>query len=296
LIFRFTRIGVVAILIALIPIILLFQQNNLLSIQNKRLDQQTYLLEAERRGSLVHLFSNVLDAKDIELREDYNIKGKRDLSPQLIGRIISLSKALKPYHYLESDTITRQPISPERGQLLTSLLASDLDSISLLKILKEGDFKYSGLEDVRFSYITLSGLDLTYSNLRNARFENVNFYKCTFHKANLEKSNFNNSSLLNCMFTATELKLTSFKHCNLKNVNFSDARLEFAFFFSSSYDNVYLNDPKFHYTKIDSTLKEYLRNKKNIVNFEEMVKHDTVFQLINERYHTLYRLNSKNYN
>ena len=34
-------------------------QNNLITNQNTRLDQQTYLQEAERRGSLVFLFSKI---------------------------------------------------------------------------------------------------------------------------------------------------------------------------------------------------------------------------------------------
>ncbi len=101
LVYRFTRLGVIGLVLALIPITLLYQQNRLLSKQNERLDQQTYLQEAERRSSLVFLFSNVMDAIDRELKDDYNDDGLRNLSPQLVGRIIALSTRLKPYRYLD---------------------------------------------------------------------------------------------------------------------------------------------------------------------------------------------------
>jgi len=138
ILWRLTRIGLFAIMAALIPIsILLVQtyilskQNEKLEYQNKRIEQQTFLQEAERRSSLVFLFNNVLDKIDQELKDQ---KGITDtLSEPLIGRITALSKALKPYRYLDGDEIIEKPISPERGQLLISLIGCNLDSLTYRK-------------------------------------------------------------------------------------------------------------------------------------------------------------------
>jgi len=109
------------------------QQNIKIEHQNKRLDQQTNLQEAERRSSLVFLFSNIMDAIDSELKDSLNKKDT--LSKQLIGRIIALSTRLSPYRYLtEGDTLISHPLSPERGQLLVNLVESDLDSNTYKKI------------------------------------------------------------------------------------------------------------------------------------------------------------------
>jgi hypothetical protein len=117
---RLTRIGVVAFLIAITPSCLLYCQNNLLENQNRlivnqntRIEQQTYLQEAGRRSSLIFLMNNVLDKMDEELKSPVN--KDRNLSDQLIGRIVALSKSLKPYKYLESDSLS-MTVSPERGQ------------------------------------------------------------------------------------------------------------------------------------------------------------------------------------
>jgi len=194
LVYRFTRLGLIGLALASIPIILLYQQNQLLSNQNERidtqnelviqqnelvkkqnirLDQQTYLQEAERRSSLVFLFSNVMDAIDEELKTDIGIKGKRDLSPQLVGRIIALSTRLKPYHYMDGDTLIGRPLSPERGQLLTSLYHSKIDTSSLFKIYKNADFSYADLKGAPLQSAYLRYLNLKFADLRNADLRNA---------------------------------------------------------------------------------------------------------------------------
>lgn len=81
LIRRFVRIGLAGLMLALIPLALLFQQNQLLTRQNEKLDDQNImfntqnerinlqnnLLEADRRSSLVFLMSNLLDKMDDEI-------------------------------------------------------------------------------------------------------------------------------------------------------------------------------------------------------------------------------------
>ena len=140
-------------LVALIPIILLWQQNGLIRTQNDkierqnvRLDQQTSLLEAERRSAVILESGNVLDAVSRELAEPGNTKDS--LSNPLVGRIIALSRAMKPYKYLDpsGDSMTVRALSPERGHLLVSLYNSKLDTSTYLKINRGADFSYSELD------------------------------------------------------------------------------------------------------------------------------------------------------
>ena len=65
---RLTLVGVVGVLLAVIPILLLVNQNYLLGLQNKKIDNQNNLIEADRRGALILLMSNIMDQMDREIR------------------------------------------------------------------------------------------------------------------------------------------------------------------------------------------------------------------------------------
>ena len=119
---------------------LMSYQNVLLDTQNYRINLQNNLIEAERRGSLVILMSNIMDQMNEEINEQKKGLSKDSLavldslgyrlSDPLIGRIAALSQGFLPYRYLEGDTLIETPTSPERGQLLLSLVKSNLDSVS----------------------------------------------------------------------------------------------------------------------------------------------------------------------
>lgn len=235
LIKRITRVGAITILLALLPASILFlqtrilyQQNVLIGKQNTRLDQQTYLQEAERRSSLVFLFSNIMDAIDKELKEDIGEKGKRDLSPQLVGRIVALSTRLKPYRYLDGDSLIKEPLSPERGQLLISLIQSQLDTnLTLPIIFKNGDFSFSDIKNGNFKDAYLKNINLQYSNLYNATFQNANISKAnlancysghtSFALADLRQSNLNDNNLNSANFSKANLIRTKLVNASLKS-------------------------------------------------------------------------------
>lgn len=281
LVYRFTRLGLIGLALASIPIILLYQQNELLSSQNERidtqnelikkqnirLDQQTYLQEAERRSSLVFLFSNIMDAIDQELKTDVGIKGKPDLSPQLTGRIIALSTRLKPYLYMEDSTLIDKPLSPERGQLLVSLIGSELDSVSLIQIFERADFSYADLEGANLSGAMMNGINLEKANLKKAilhdakmknsklsqaELQNAELLRASLQKATLRKTKFNNAHLgyvkrerniatVGGVNTYPHLDKTS----NIKGVDLSNADLAGADFSNTNLINAVLENIKF---------------------------------------------------
>lgn len=237
----------------LIGSLLLYQQNELLKVQNRyvekqtdlikrqniRLDHQTYLQEAERRSSLVFLLGNIMDAVDAELKVKEN--KERSLSPQLIGQIISLSNRLKPYKYLDSvgDTLTGI-LSPERAQLLVSLIESQLDTNTYKKIYAKADFSYSEFYNDKLLNYYLKGANLSYSvfsegDLMGANFEGANLNYTDFSSADLTGANLNyadflGSDLSNAKLDFCSMMMTQFRKVDMSFVSFKDVKINNFFY------------------------------------------------------------------
>ncbi len=233
LVLRVTRIGTFAIMVAAAPLLIMIvqtyilnrqndkldRQNELLSRQNNRLDQQINLEEGSRRSSLVFFMSNIMDRIDDELRNSKN----RKLSDGLVGRIVSLSQALRPYRYLENDQLTPRQLSPERGQLLFSLINSNLHKETYDKIFKRANFNYADLREANFSRAYMKG----------AKLANSFFYKANFDQANLEKADLTSAYLEEATFTDTEMDKANLSYANLRKsymegISFRNGNLEMA--------------------------------------------------------------------
>ena len=247
---------------------LMLQQNELLLQQNKRLDQQTYLQEAERRGSLIFLMGNILDVMDDELRRDVGMPGVRDLSPQLIGRISALSNSLRPYKYLRNDSLLLREVSPERGNLLLSIVGSELDKGTLRRIYKLSDFSSADLrnavlsgeylcginlanadltgatlDEVDLSESNLSGAELNdavapRANLRGSRFRQAQMRNVNLASANLSQSNFSGANLHNANLSSADLRSTHLSTANLQKANLSSTILGKTVFEGAAMDSV----------------------------------------------------------
>lgn len=204
-------------LVALLTLFFMYKANSLLQEQNIKIEQQTFLQEAERRSSLVFLFSNIMDAVDREISEDFLDNNIRDLSPQLIGRIVALSHRLLPYRFLSQDKakLNSRAYSPERGQLLVALLNSDLSIPTYNEIFSRSSFKYSLLDGVSLDDMYMGNLMLDSSSLRNVsmrytnlegssleyvNFENAVIYGANFKFSKMRNNNFTNASITLCEF------------------------------------------------------------------------------------------------
>lgn len=234
---------------------LLTQQNDLLIVQNIRLSQQTYLQEAERRSALILLMGNLLDALDDELKEDIGQKGVRDLSPQLIGRIIALSTGLKPYRYLENDSLIQKEISPERGQLLLSILSSEVDNGSLRRIFQSADFSFSELEGAALAGEFLEGInlreaDLSKANLNGTRLAGADLNKADLSAAilagtDLRKANLSETDLRETYITEVDFRGASLYGTDLRGVDLTDSDLRRSFMREALLDSTIV--PDFHW-------------------------------------------------
>ncbi|MBR9846692.1 MAG: pentapeptide repeat-containing protein [Algicola sp.] len=231
-------------------------QNELINAQNNRLDQQTYLQEADRRAALIFELTSILDEVDEEMDgakyqleasrtryitqqgESIQSIGRRErrrnrdtlevytLSDRLAGRIVSLTRSLRPYRYLNNDGILiRTPLSPEKGQLLTSLLDSGIDMEDLNH--NNGlDFSYSDLSKVQLENVNLIHSELKYSSFVEASIFG-NFYYSKFDFSNFTKANLR-GSIFGCSFVNSIMTEADLSNCDFIDSYFENTDLRYA--------------------------------------------------------------------
>ncbi|WP_108869657.1 pentapeptide repeat-containing protein [Aquimarina aquimarini] len=225
-IWRITRVGLFAFLFAIIPSLVLIVQTKLLINQNKLITNQNSLVEADRRSSLVFVMSDVLGDLNEELK--YKGSGGRNISKTLEARVISLCMAMKPYRYIDNDTgeLIKDPISPERGQLLFSLLKSDLGPESSQDILNSADFKYTNLRKVNLGRgVNLKYARLDHSDLTNAQMPAANLERSDLRETKMSKINLSDANLKRARLNNTDLKHAELLSADLTNANLFGADL-----------------------------------------------------------------------
>lgn len=242
IIIRLTRVGFLLVITAILPsILLIFQtyylakQNTLITgqsemfrQQNNRLDQQTYLQEADRRGQTLLLMDNMLQEINTEISRDPQNK----LNDATAGRLIALSKILKPYRYLENDSLTKNIVSPERGYLLISLLETGINLRSTARsrangiLLERIDFTYSELRNVTLKKADLIEIDLSHADMRNSSFNGTDFEKATFYNASISQADLSYTSLKNADLSNATLQNSILDYANLQKANLSSSNLK----------------------------------------------------------------------
>jgi len=223
LIRRITRIGVVGLLLALLPTTLMVYQNNLLKIQNNKIETQTHLAEASRRSSQMFIMGEVLSDVNGELKNN----GYSRLSNTLVGRIIALSRSMKPYRYMVGDKLIDKPISPERGQLLITLCKSKMASSFFVdEILQESDFTKSELINAKLRNAVLSDIDLMDANLSGSDLMNVDLQRASLINANLSHADMDDINLTNANLEGANLTGSFLIGAQLKGANLTGAILD----------------------------------------------------------------------
>ncbi|MEO0898069.1 MAG: pentapeptide repeat-containing protein [Bacteroidota bacterium] len=227
---RFIRVGAFTVMAALGPLLfvgvqtwLLNRQNNLIMQQNVKIDRQSQLIESQRRNGLIFELGNVLNAITQEKQQQKLEREiwERDhpgdpfpyhqhISTQLIGRIEALSRSLKPYRYLQADNTLSLELSPERGQLLFSLLTSeldddDMDSIKKASIFKQADLAEAYLHDRNLSNLNLMAADLHEADLHSASLASCYLEQANFVKADLRRADLRGADLVGADFSLAKM-------------------------------------------------------------------------------------------
>ena len=221
IVYRFTRIGLFTLIFALLPFILLIQQNILLKQQNRKIQDQNYLAEASRRSTQMFIMGDVLSDLNQELKSGSKI------SSTLVGRIASLSLAMKPYHYFKDGKLIENPMSPERGQLLLTISKSGINTSQLSdEIFQNSDFTYAELGNVILRSAYLKDIDLAHADLRYANLEGTNLRNASLAYADLFHTDFFDADLRLVNFSNANLTGAYLMNANLQRVNFSGAVLD----------------------------------------------------------------------
>lgn len=242
LLHRLTRIGIFALVVGLVPLLILLSQtwildnqnekldhqNDLISSQNLLLDQQINLEEGNRRSSYIFLMSNIMDKIDEELKNRQNTT--RKLSEELIGRIVSLSHAFRPYRYLEDNQLIPSPLSPERGQLLYALVNSTLDLETYDRIFSRANFSYSDLPQANFSGAYLKGVNLSFSHISHGNFKDAILDGANFQESRLEYAIFDNTLMNRANFRSANLTYSQWYDVLAQGINLSFANVQSGFF------------------------------------------------------------------
>lgn len=263
---------------------LIESQNKLLTNQNKQVEAQTQLSEANRRSSLVFLMSNIMDKIDQEIRDDsiyqdslhlpsvlkvkailddsikyftrkkidslQKLLPKKQLSFQLEARIIALSNSLRPYKSMEGDSIIKKPLSPERAQLLISLIGS---GIVLKNILKRASFDGADLRDADLSGTNLNGISLSGANLSRADLRQANFKKVNLQAGNLTAAYLVGANLKGANLWGTNLSWANMKGINLKKANLIEAQLFWTNLNNSNLKETYFQGANVEWSSFNGT-------------------------------------------
>jgi Pentapeptide repeats (8 copies) len=265
-------VGVATLMTAYMQVERLDRQNELLVAQNAKLDVQSQLAEAGRRATLASELSSILDEIGAE-RKQSPTRPRADAgfppSPEVVGRIVALTRSLRPYRYLELEdesndgasgggitAVMGPALSPERAQLLLSLLSSgvdlkliynanadfsyaDLRGVILTSVdlgsdetgilLSRADFRGSKLDEADLSGATLSSVDFTDTRLRRA-----NLSRARLIGANLTRADLLRADLRNAQLVRAVLRDTDFNGADLRGANLMGARLPGAEHFAAA--------------------------------------------------------------
>lgn len=247
-------------------------QTDLSAKQNKLVEQQNALSEAGRRSSLVLLMSNIEDKIAEELRDSTN--KNRLLSSALVGRIVALCNNLKPYRYsVEGDTLSKL-LSPERGQMLISLVNAELGKATYDSIFAKANFEYADLQKVDFSgrylnniklpkanlvraildYASMEGADLIQADMRH-----VYISQGRLSNARLKYVKLNDAYLQGIDLTGAHLGNTDLQDAHLENAILNEADLRSANLEGADFTNSQLNLVKISGSNIAKYLSKFVK-------------------------------------
>jgi len=213
--------------ITLIGLLIAIRANYLFEEQNRKLDTQNYLMEAERRASLMFELTSILEQIQKEIDKPNNVAlnrkdNKVTISDYTKGRIVALSRSLRPYRFL---TLPR-------------------DSSSLLSLGNENDIYQASEEKSSFSYVFLKGLgalpsvdgprliekDMSPERgqlLLSLHKSNINLGDVISGFPDFSRSVYDGSELAftdvsNIYFTGSSARKTDFTNTNFSNANLGD--------------------------------------------------------------------------
>lgn len=200
-----------------------YRQNQLLKAQlnesNRKIQEQSELIESGRNSNLALLMDNLLEKADRELRATGRI------SDTIIAGMAALSSSLKPYRLWQGDSLSVREVSPERGQLLLSLLLMKMDVTQWGRIKERISFSGAELKGANLQGANLSGADLRAADLRDADLHGANLNHADLKDAQLWGSNLNAANLRSADLKRANLSWAKLNEADLNKADLNGARM-----------------------------------------------------------------------
>lgn len=230
-------------ILAVFGLLVALRANVLLDEQNKQIDIQNALIEAQRRSGLMFELTSIFEAIEREkLSAKTDEVGRFKISRLTLGRIVALSQSLRPYRALEISEevmttkdvstssfsgmiirlfkslgvgekdaaylrLAQRPLSPERGQLLNSLVAAGVDMQQVISA--RANFTFADLKYSRFVNVDLSEIKLENADLRHSILSKVNLTGAELFDADISETLIINSNLSGAFLVGSHMnKLT----------------------------------------------------------------------------------------
>jgi pentapeptide repeat protein len=211
-------------------------QTKILGQQGEKLDLQTVMTEAQRRGELcTQLFSILGTISTISSLPGE--AGGPQLSQDLIARIVAFSRFATPYwtsEVLPEDPTPRRadrPRSPERGQLLVGLSLSRIDISKIQGVtfegadLREANLFRANLFRANLREADLNRADLSDANLGGANLGGANLSTADLGGADLRNADLGGANLSTADLGGADLRNADLSGANLRNADLSEANL-----------------------------------------------------------------------
>lgn len=260
-----TAVGIGVSVVSVIGLLLALQANYLLAVQNRKLDQQTFLNEAQRRAGLTAEFASIMqqvgrEKAEIQARKKTAHKAGKDqpdepkllrLSQDTVLRIVVLSRFARPYYYLEltgdkevylgdAPRTARNQQETQRtrskgllgwlNQLLDIDAGPAKDNTSPQLIAKPLSPERGQLL-VSLSYSQVDMLQLAEAvDFSGADLRKVILVQNRFGQTNLSGADFSQAFLLDVDLTSANLHNANFREACLDAVDFTGAQLRGAVF------------------------------------------------------------------
>ncbi len=290
---RITRVGAFVIITSLLPTLLILlqvyylkNQNRLITGQNARMKQQTFLQEAERRSFMIGILDQIIKEVTNEAYKNNGYISKRSAT-----RLIAISKNLKAYRYLENDVLISKPVSPERGYLLLSMLENNIklgiviDDNTKETLGEALNFQYAELNNATVTDLNLDNINLDHSNLQGSNFQislirgrGTNNQKSSFRHADLQNAVFDKCTLKRCDFSAANMANTSFAKSEIEKTLFVDANLENTDFSNCDltkidFTRANILNANFSQASVATNFMKTMQNQLDDENFEYLEDH-----------------------
>ncbi len=266
---RLTRVGFVGLLFALLPAVMVIAQTILLSKQNRLIsEQQKFQEEVSKQQNAIMETQNNLILRQIKEAEeatqqtlfasrlanlkrlirdaaDNRRKRNRELNGAAIAEMASFTKTLEPSELERGPNESQVEVSPEKGDLLKTLVAANLAEDTYQKIFGDTDFSYAYLQqadlhgaylqnvNLNNAYLILSKLreaDLQFIQLKGAFLRGAFFTRALLGRANLtgvdaQDASFNQAKLISATLSAADLRGADLREADLRQSTLHGANL-----------------------------------------------------------------------